>query len=248
MRERGPLWEQFSILSAAKGGGLGRAMCKSCDWTGTGNSTRMRLHALENHPDIPPSTSPSKEPTASTATPAASDSTHAAVVASQAVLKQQRRHVYHLQKKRQRNLTDFCDRRITGNQQSASNKAQCLMVVMAGLSYNSQDHPATSAFYKSLCLDCKPLSRHLLEKHLKQLETEVRSEVVAKLRSVPHVSMAFDGWEDHQKCPSLGFTIITPNLEVFLWKLVRIAEKQTAPQLCEELKTVVDEHVDHPPL
>ena len=117
MRERGPLWEQFSILSAAKGGGPGRVMCKSCDWTGAANSTRMRLHALENHPDIPPSTSPSKEPTASTATPAASDSTHAAVVASQAVLKQQRRHVYHLQKKRQRSLTDFCDRRITGDEQ-----------------------------------------------------------------------------------------------------------------------------------
>ena len=127
------------------GGGPGRVMCMSCDWTGTANSTRMRLHALENHPDIPPSTSPSKEPTASTATPAASDSTHAAVVASQAVLKQQRRHVYHLQKKRQRSLTDFCDRRITGDEQSASKKAQWLMVVMAGLSYNSQDHPATSA-------------------------------------------------------------------------------------------------------
>ena len=69
----------------------------------------------------------------------------------------------------------------------------------------------------------------------------MRGEVIAKLRSIPHVSMAFDGWEDHQKCPSLGFTIITTNMEVFLWKLVRIAEKQTAPHLCQELKAVVDE-------
>ena len=247
MRERGPLWEQFTVLSAAKGGGPGRVMCKSCDWTGAANSTRMRLHALEEHP---PSTAPasmqcpapaSTQSPASTPIPAASESTHAAVTASQAALKQQRRHVYHLQKKRQRSLSDFCDRKISGDEQTAASKAQCLMVVMAGLSYHSQDNPATHAFFRSLRSDYKPPTRHLLEKHLRQLETEVRSEVLAKLKSVPHVSMAFDGWEDHQKCPSLGFTIVTPNMEVFLWKLVRIAEKQTAPHLCQELKIVVDE-------
>ena len=139
MWERGPLWEQFAVTTEAKGGGPGRVRCKSCERLHT-----PRVHQAQSlQAKIPQQQAPKSLQPAT------------AVVASQAALKQRRRHVHHLQKIRWRNLSAFCDTKISGDQQTAAGKAQCLMVVMAGLSYNSQDHPATLAFFKTLRSDCK---------------------------------------------------------------------------------------------
>ena len=276
MRPKGMLWAQFEVMVRAGPGSMCRVRCKHCPWTGSGNTTRMKLHISECHAQLSmgdgteeeeeavgDDSSQAQSQPASPLSPAGSPFTSmgpsdgassagstVAVFQGKAMewakrsALQARRDQYAAVKKRRLDLTAYMDRTFSGSEQAAAARAQLLMVVLAGLSFNSQEAPATLQFYRKLRPDYRPQSRHMLQKALIPLEVEVRASVIADLVQQPHVSLAFDGWEDHQRCPTAGWTIITPDMRTYLWKFVRMNDKQTGENLLEEIKLVVGELAD----
>ena len=94
-------------------------------------------------------------------------------------------------------------------------------------------------FYRKLRADYHPQSVFQLQRRLKVLEEELRQQLVVELKKQPHVNITFDGWEDHQRCPTMGYTLVTLDMRVFLWQFTRLGEKQTSETLSKELMKVV---------
>ena len=245
MRPRSQLWCSFDVLVESNTANGCRVKCRMCPWTGSGNTTRMRLHLMEAHgqsAEVPEEADAEESGSLSVVDSQSSvGSTVPAVdhAKQQALLN--RRESYALLKRRRLDLTSYIDRTYSGSEQEAAARAQLLMVVMSGLSFNSQSHPATLNFYRKLRVDYKPQSPFQLQRGLKELEKSIRADLIETLQKEPHVNLTLDGWEDHQRCPTMGYTVVGSNMNVYLWKFERISEKQTADHLCSEIKAVVEE-------
>ena len=71
--------------------------------------------------------------------------------------------------KKQKMMTNFIDRKFTPFKEATAHKAQAMMCVMNGWSYNSQAHvpqPWTLQFFHSLRSDFVPLTPYLLKKEI----------------------------------------------------------------------------------
>ena len=73
---------------------------------------------------------------------------------------------------------------------------------------------------------------------IEEIAKKVRLEVLEALASQPWVNVAVDGWEDHQKHPTLAFTVSTPSGKTFLWQFDRIQGSQTGDALRDEVSRV----------
>lgn len=138
---------------------------------------------------------------------------------------------YAAKKQRTAELSQYFDRPFSEDEQEAAHLAQAYMVVMNGLSYNSQEDSATISFYKRLRPAYKPLTRYLLEKKLEKLEADTRKDVTDRLMQAKVVTLAIDGWEDHQKLPTLAFSARTLLGQPYLVKFERIKDRETGEVL-----------------
>ena len=97
------------------------------------------------------------------------------------------------------------------------------------------------AFAASLRLDYKCPSAHVLQKRLTQsVYEEVEEAIKLEIAKSEMVTLAYDSWEDHKKCPSLAFTAVLPSKAVFLVDFVPVLAPQTAAFLAVQLKRVVE--------
>lgn len=69
----------------------------------------------------------------------------------------------------------------------------------------------------------------------------VRQHVIAQICSLGLVSVAVDGWEDYSKHPTLAFTVHVPQGRAFLFKFVRVFDRENGEFLDKEVRKVVDE-------
>ena len=97
------------------------------------------------------------------------------------------------------------------------------------------------AFAASLRLDYKCPSAHVLQNRLTQsVYEEVEEAIKLEIAKSEMVTLAYDSWEDHKKCPSLAFTAVLPSKAVFLVDFVPVLAPQTAAFLAVQLKRVVE--------
>ena len=68
--------------------------------------------------------------------------------------------------------------------------------------------------------------------------------MISAIHSQGYVSVAIDGWEDHQKFPTLGFTVTVPGGPAFLFRFARMLTRETAAALEKEVSSVVQELKD----
>ena len=80
--------------------------------------------------------------------------------------------------------------------------------VMNGWSFNSLESDSFQQFCTTLRADYVPPKRRPIQTRVTALYEKTKCRVEARLRSVAHVFLAVDGWEDHQKCPVLGMYVL----------------------------------------
>ena len=188
-------------------GDPGRLKCKRCPWTQTPNVSRLKAHILQCpgapnppvSPDPPALPDPAIEPTAE---PDQGPS-------------KKRSAAYATNVAKKHSLTAYFDRTLTGVEQDGLEEAQAYMAVMCSLSQNSMDNPAFHAFLRRLKSTYVVPSRFRLGLIIEKLEKKVATAVLDTLQQYPWVNLGVDGWEDHQKHPSLAFTD-----KAFLWPFV----------------------------
>ena len=59
------------------------------------------------------------------------------------------------------------------------------------------------------------------------------------------MNVAVDGWEDHQKHPTLAFTVSTPSGKTYLWQFDRMNGSQTGDALRDEVASICHDLLTH---
>ncbi len=73
-----------------------------------------------------------------------------------------------------------------------------------------------------------------------EMHSKLKAEVRAELIKASSVTLAYDGWEDHTKCPILACAI-TPQEKVYLVDFRRGADQETGDYLAEVWREVAGE-------
>ena len=133
------------------------------------------------------------------------------------------------------------DRAFTLAEQERAEHAEALLCVINGWSRNSQAQPCTYNFYSSLRCDFVPLTPYLLKKSIIALEVHVAQQVHAHIGKHPFVSVAVDGWEDHQKLPTLAFTVHLPDGSCYLYKFERIHNPESRDFLEAKIDSMLED-------
>ena len=89
------------------------------------------------------------------------------------------------------------------------------------------DNPAFHAFLRRLKSTYVAPSRFRLGLIIEKLEKKVATAVLETVQHYPWVNLGVDGWEDHQKHPSLAFTVVLTTGKAFLWQFARMNVSQT---------------------
>ena len=113
-------------------------------------------------------------------------------------------------------LTYFFDRDISEDEERRLYRAQTMMCVFNSYSWNSQENPATLAFYKLLRPSYKPLTRPQLASRTFKLVDAVHAAVVQQLAQGKWCTLAVDGWKEPGHTPTIAFTATGPGRVPYL--------------------------------
>ena len=165
-------------------------------------------------------------------------------------------------KKKRATLADYMDRKFTKDEQYVAEMAQAFATVMNGHSHHHLEQAWTLDFLRSLRSDYVPLSRKTILSRIAELERNVREQVDplrdlgvgifvvssfqvnVAIQAKGYVAVAVDGWEDHQKFPTLAFTVHVPGGRALLFDFYRVHERETANFLEKAVTTVVQKLKD----
>eukprot|EP00667_Euglena_gracilis_P021774 EG_transcript_23972 len=198
MKHKSAIWDFFvafdednNVLSGSSVTKAKKVLCKKCDWEKSCNQTRMKRHLEEcKGNEI-----------------AAEQEAPSPVVTSPIA-------------KKQLVVSAFMDRKFTEPEQKTAQMAQAFAIVMSRTSHNQIEQSWTRDFLAYLRKDYVPLTRHTLLTCITELEVGLKEQVLWAISAAKYVAVAVDGWEDHQKFPTLGFTVHIPAL-YFKWSRTR---------------------------
>ena len=220
-----PVWGSF--VREFSGSKCCKVRCKLCGWSGKPHASRMRLHLVDKH---------------STSMGAifgmASDSSEAASLSSEP------NAAVGSKRSAQPLMKSFTDRVLSTPEQERCTRLLAKAAVLNGWSHNSVCSPQSQELLTALRKDFVPPTPYKLRQMVTQLFEETKTAVEEKIRAVPWVHLAVDGWEDHQKLHVLAVTAIADHRH-FLICFERHSDREYAENIekvlaeaCEYIKTL----------
>ena len=104
---------------------------------------------------------------------------------------------------------------------------------------SSSGSSSTDVALPSSSPDYVPPSAYILEKHVGTHQEQVQRQVMAVLKCFSVVTLAIDGWTDHQKFAALAFTAVIPDGRAFLLKFERLWERETGLFISSAINSVI---------
>ena len=238
MKTKGAIWDEYTIVEFKDDGKTPKTVqCKhpGCDYRKAASQNRMLQHWRDKHTqpeeveDALPVDTPLDTPEDVEVGAEVCDATQA---------------LWTPPPKKQCRIASYLDRTFTETEQENAEMAQAFAVVMNGHSYYSVERQWTIDFINALRKDYIPLTRYKLEQRIDQIEAGIKESVVVAITQHGYVAVAVDGWEDHQKRPTICFTVRVPTGRPYLFKFDRVDEAETGELLNNKIMEVVDELSD----
>ena len=225
--KRQDLWQEFHKVGE-------KVLCRHCPWVGLPHATRMAIH-LGKCKGAPSAS-------AAIAKPAEEEEEQANVLADaedEGVGIAASEPDPEAPKQKMQKLPFYFDRAFSASEQFKTEVRQAYCMVMNGWSATSQERDWTSALLLSLRPDYRPPSRTALSKHVSALHSHIEQLVQADLARIGVVSLAFDGWHNHQSAKTIAISAILPTGKSYLLSFKELEGKETGEVLAMLLSETI---------
>ena len=192
-RRIGTQWEHFVVTSFKSTGEARTVKCRFCPYTASANATRCRQHYLDRHSLQDVQCSPDSSQSAASGTKCFCNMRMHPFLSSTGS-----------QSQRQASIVHWGDKAFPRSMQDQAEEQLVLMLCKFGMSYSSLESKEMSDFCQTLRSDFHLPSRRTLQRRLGDVYINLRVSVEKYLSDCKIVTLAIDGWSDHQHQETLA--------------------------------------------